>query len=477
MSKNKGIQILRSFRKKEKNAFSDFLRSPYHNKSAELFTLGSTILRLIETNEDVSDDVILNTYNHDNNKQITRAHYNVLLHSLSQKIDSFLIAEHLKNDPTLSDQLLLRQLLDRALTGTFEKRYEKAIRRAQTRPAQIEFVHDIYYLKQLKTEFNRRIVVVNRTEFLSEEGEREYFEAYTYLQKLTQVIRKIGEQREYQKTEINHQDEAIVKKTMASGTFSNDLLITMYHQCYLMFTEIEDREHFELMKNMIFQFKRQVSKREMHWLLTFVLGHCYYMNVSGKLDGFRQEAYELTKFLVEEKILDYKTNVDDLAFRNVVLTFTNAKDFERARKFVKDYSHRIDSSIRDNMVSYNLGVIAYQEGNDQKALKYFNALNKRLPMFYEITFRMGIIAIYYNLKEWEVLAAALKSFQNYVYRNREISEEYRTYYLNFTRYAKHLLKASSAVKLKKLITEVEARNDINNKRWIITRAQEKLAAI
>ena len=96
-------------------------------------------------------------------------------------------------------------------------------------------------------------------------------------------------------------------------------------------------------------------------------------------------------------------------------------------------------------------------------------------IWYSLNSKSLLLAIYYELDEFDVLENNLETYQAYLRREKSITEGYRKMHLNFTKFVKKIYRVGKNEKELNKITElIKQENNVINKSWLLEKIDELL---
>ena len=146
MLKSSFLEILRSLDKEELKKFDDFLKSPYHNKIANVIKLFSEVKKYYPdfNSADLDKEIIWKKlfpgkdYNYGTMKN--------LIHELSKLSMKFIVLEDFERDLLEKENILINCLNERKITKLFKVKFNELERRysVDTFNKEYFFVNDFY---------------------------------------------------------------------------------------------------------------------------------------------------------------------------------------------------------------------------------------------------------------------------------------------------------------------------------------------
>jgi hypothetical protein len=89
------------------------------------------------------------------------------------------------------------------------------------------------------------------------------------------------------------------------------------------------------------------------------------------------------------------------------------------------------------------------------------------------------IKIYYQLDEWDPMQSAIEAFKVYLRRNRTLSDNVKTLYVNFLKFTDKLsrLQKRDKQKLDELKQRVKETKEVADLQWLLQKIDEKRGVV
>ena len=246
--------------------------------------------------------------------------------------------------------------------------------------------------------------------------------------------------------------------------------IAIYYYCYRFLTEPNGDVYFLKFKEILFKDKMNFDQNEIKTLHLHAINFCVRQINRGRAH-FSKEILELYQDGLEAGYLLEKGQLSSFSFNNIVAASTKLEEYDWCEKFIEEYAHYLNPEHRHSTVSFNLARLEYSRKNYGEAMLHLqNAAFK--DELNTLIAKTMLTRIYYELGETDSLFSHLDSFQVYI-RRKEISDFYRTNYLNNIRFVKKLV---SLIREKKQIeafrAEIENEHVLFERPWLLEKLDE-----
>lgn len=229
-----------------------------------------------------------------------------------------------------------------------------------------------------------------------------------------------------------------------------------YYKTKELFISVLDKLHNKDKSNM------------MTSLLNFVNGKV------GSDESWREEVFALHDLKLTKRLW---SNHSDLGYVSLFTAVQNALQMNRityAEDILEQYSPFLNHVIRDSIYHLSKGFIALFKGDYSFAHQCIQKVETENNLLkYEI--RVLQLLVYFEQKEWNLLASALESFRQFIQYNKpNISPEITDQYLTFVKQMQQLMKLPPAPSQKQrdqLIKTLRTDGHAYFKSWLLRKAQ------
>jgi hypothetical protein len=391
MKETKLISLLKTFTPAEIKDFEKFLASPYHNSGRNFKPLYIYLKRLYPEfpAEKLTDEKIFKKI-YPKKKYVKKSSsltIRVIFSQMVQMTEGFLQAEALRKNQVYKMSGLLRELNKRSkidLMISYADKFE-----VKLDPGSFD---GNYF-------FNRYLI---KNELGIVNTEKKHKDVYKRLQNLDVATESLVMFLVYRLIEYTQMHsvnfdknsprskliekflkqfniENFIKELERSESADADLLKMLYYS-YRIVVDLKDSESFESLKTFFFKHIVNMNYEIKFEYLMKLMNFCIFEE-TGRKSFYRNEYSELYQIWIDESL---KENIyhpfQVRAVRNIIRIYVRDKRFKEAEDYIRKYSKYIDSDIREDCINYAKSKIAFESGNNEKALEYSGKCNFTIPM-------------------------------------------------------------------------------------------------
>ena len=150
-------------------------------------------------------------------------------------------------------------------------------------------------------------------------------------------------------------------------------------------------------------------------------------------------------------------------------------EFDWTENFIHEYAEYLDPRYRDNAVEFSLARLEFYRKNYGKVLDHLNKVNYE-DVWYNLNAKTLQLAAYYELDEYDALESLTLSYKMYIRREKSITPERKTHYLNLIKYTSALMKVNPRDQLKilKIQEDISQTKGIVSKPWLMEKVNEMI---
>lgn len=243
----------------------------------------------------------------------------------------------------------------------------------------------------------------------------------------------------------------------------------------LLSTEEQGHKAFSHIRTYLDERADYCSHSMKYYLINRLIVFCLLQKLKGNY------AYERDLFELYKQMLDFNKHIQSgfpfmnlRDFRSILNSAISNNDFAWAEDFLKNYAVCIQEDSRVNTLAYGRAIIAF-------ALKEFTESLNLLSTIRQESYTM-ILDVYllkaqnlYELSYLDSALSAVDSFRHHLSSSKTYSVALKNAHGNFIAILRRLVSARkrpSALKIEKLIRELDSRNDIAKLLWLRKKAQE-----
>jgi len=467
MKKSKLIDLLTTFSKEELKSFYNFVESPYFNKKKELIPFYKYLYRQAP---DFPERKVnrLSVYAHlYPEKKYDEKHLGYLMSYLSKLAEQFISIEKFNQSDIYPDYYLISSLVDRKL----DKYYKQESRKALSKLASQHERNSDYYMKQylLSDAAKRYFSIQNqRKKDPNLQKSSDYLDLF-YLTKKFQYScemynRKIVLATEYEPKLIHYLQESIKNTEII-----HEPVIAIYNIIMRLLNENPNHEDFIALRKSIVTYSKQLSNEDLHEIYQYAINFCARMIRKGK-NEYVENALELYIEGIEGEIFFEHGYLSAWAYTNVIKLATILKRYDWIEEFIYNQNEKLPEKLRENALHYNLAELYYGKRDFDKAINHLNKV-KFSDLIIHLGSREILAKIYYETDEEEALLSLIASFSIFLKRNKNMSTNVKTPYLNFCDLLNQLMRRNPK-KIQKIHQKIKTTSPVTSRTWLLKVSKE-----
>ncbi|MFM2226110.1 MAG: hypothetical protein RJA07_2312 [Bacteroidota bacterium] len=257
-----------------------------------------------------------------------------------------------------------------------------------------------------------------------------------------------------------------------AGAFENYALIKIRYSIFLTQTESENEVHFENLKEFIKLYDKKFSSEIAREMYSFAIQYCI-KKINSGVQKFYQEIFNLYKSSLQLEVLFNNNEISPYEFKNIITTGLRVNEFTWTENFIKEYKIQLPVEHQENAYTFNIARVFFYRKEYDKVLNLLQKVEYN-DVFYLLDSKLTLIKTFYELKEFESLAALLESFKMLIRRKKIISEQQRIIYSHFIQYVKKFISITDKTKLVALQTELQSPQQVADIGWLKEKVNELL---
>ncbi|MCB0569535.1 MAG: hypothetical protein KDC66_07225 [Phaeodactylibacter sp.] len=235
----------------------------------------------------------------------------------------------------------------------------------------------------------------------------------------------------------------------------------------LQMLETETEEHYRALRNILHQ-QPPLTREELSDLYDYAQNFCVKKINSGQTDYYA-EILELYKEMLKHQILLRQGYLTQWSYINIVTAGIRLREFAWTEWFIRTYREQLDPAVRDNVYTYNLAALYFEQGQYHLALQSLQDVEFS-DVFYHMAAKLIQLKSYYELNETEAFFSLAEASRKYIHRNRQLSDYQKQSNANFLRLAGKLyqirLNGGRGAGLNLLNQELDGPKPFANKGWL-----------
>lgn len=474
------VRMLACLDSKQRKGFREYLGCRLFNTNATLSQLYARIEAKALKNESVPlspKDLLKGT-------GISESMLGKVFSQLLALLNSFIALQATQNDAKAECAATFQSWLEMGLDhDLLEREYKKMKRKFET-PASNEL--DVFHELRLETSYSKfRANLPRKDQVNLFETHHDLLENYYRVAKLKFLCASGNLKKIFRKGDSDlaaEFSEEVVAELPAIGQ--------AYYQAYSMLTQEPDLPSAEKLFDFLQKEGADFTEEDRRDLFFNLLNRSFPLMSQGNA-GFERLVHSIYIEMFSQGLIVMGGNrISGSNFKNMVSVKSRVGALEEAREFIDKNQNLLAENEREALVNYCLGLVFFYEENYPEAIGKFKLLTLDSPddLLLGLNGRIMLWKSYFeaydelNFDEHAEMHNIYHSFRVFVSRNSLLSEFKKRCYLNFIRAFNRLVNigdqslwASTIPQLSALKEEVDAMDEIVNKRWILAAIGRRIA--
>ena len=463
MKNSKLIDVFFSLSNKELKEFSQFVRSPFFNRRAEVVRLFDYLLEFKDFSEDAFTKAKAWKYvftNQDYEDSQMRYTMSFLLKTMKE----FLIQQELSKDKTYAQVLLCRALRQRGGDKLFEKEINAALEWQNKQPyrnAHFHFNNYLLYIERVEA-YPTQKVRTKDPQLQKSIDELTFFYISDILKQSCGVLSvQAMMQKNYTMNFLNE-----VLAHVEETDYSGKPAIEIYFNVYKALSDLNEEKYFSKLKYLIEKHWPDFPPAESRAIYLLAI-NCCIMRLNKGNRRYIREAFELYKSGLENEVLLENGVLSTFAYSNVCRLGLSLKEIDWVESFLKSHESYLPYAERENTFTYNLAYLYFQKPDYENAMELLQKVDFK-DVLNNLDSRRMLLRIYYELGYYDSLDSLLDSFKTYLSRQKNIGY-HKDNYANLIYFMKKILRTNlnDRTQKSKLVEEIDATQAVAEKSWLM----------
>ncbi len=472
------IKILRSFSSEETNAFTDFIYSPFFNKSKTVQKLWDVIKKYAPEYDSIELDrekVFALVFQ---GKEYNYGTMKNLIHSATGLAEKFLEVYFHQQDKFQHDYNTLVYCIVKYYPDMFNKKFAKIMSDFEDTKEGMEF-HYLYKYMLMRLGASFAGLESRRDKILFEEGESLIYFSLIHLFQVTHnmEIFKINENYnpEYNLTEefLKSLDVKGFLDKVKAASPKHFTVVNLYYYMHLVIKEPENNEYFYAFKDMVAESEKFLHEYEFGSLTSCILNILNKRSFSG-IKGTLQDAAGFHKFLIsaKSKIGETENKISTFYLINIIRIFAMVKDVSLVKQTLENAKDIIIEKDKDIIFNFYSAYLYYAQDKYNNSLEHAARIKPDSDNL-KITLKSLQIKCYFEIGEADAFMYALNAYRQLLYRNENLSCSTKEYNKNFLTSINSLFDYKYFKKgdLTDIKFEI-LKNKMTDKEWILQKTEE-----
>lgn len=471
MHKVKFIQILKTLSKVELKHFGKFLESPIYNTNSTLVKLFNYAKKYYPAfdHTGLKKEMVYKKLFPDEHFKEKK------LRNLSSEMlkitESFLLMNYFKNEFIERELILLKILAERDLENLYSSKH-KSLTDLVEKAISMESI-DYYNKYLIIRSFNDYYMPKSNTKILGKPHEQIRKFINFLLSELLDLYLKLTVINNHFKMDFQLPllDEVLSYIKKNENILNNDPYLKIKYYKLLLFQESDEKYYF-LIRDFLFDNLNNLSTNSMEDLLYTLINFALMKEYHSKHD-FSKDLYILMSKYIEMGF--YSQSNNDVIFLNYIKLCCSLKKSILAEKFMKKYSHNLNSKEARDIINVSLATIYFSNKLYDKALTHSNLIKSQNWYFVINSKQISVMSLF-ELNRKDQINRVLVSFFNFLKKNPKTLSMFSKSALGFVKCCKYLLELEKRGKINNLyfIKNLENVSNKSVKKWLINKKSQLL---
>lgn len=470
MRQRRFYHLSKLLNEEDRDEFSDFLHSPYHNKSRVLVDFWDHWQAKVldqETGADLSIEEFLE------DTDLKQSRFNKMCQSIAIKAREFLALQSYKERPQLQRQLTAAGILERDPQLTYDQKFLKPIYKEMS---EVKASPENYlYQFSALSEYSQALIRTRRKDINWEEMFKNLstgLELFYQSKRLQLATGAINSSHVFRVGDLPGE--------MAQENAIENPISKIYGTILSLQSGDAGITELEEILKVLEQFREEIEDEILFDMYAHLMNFCI-REINAANLKFQGPSFKLYLILLEQGQLFRDDHLPVQHFKNIVTLGTRLGRLETVRQMMQAYSSKILPEQRPLALAYNEAIVQFYEGNYQEVIRRLNLLelNSETDIFYGLDARIYLWKAYYEAfdelsrEQVDDMDRHYNSFRLYIQRNERLSDLQKTQYSNFIRWFNRLLnirkdpKSNRYEMLLELREKVNTGTNIHSKSWIV----------
>lgn len=441
--------VLNSFSAKELRSFRKFLKSPYFNKSQKVLKLLDILLKSGEQEQNPEYRRMIFERIYPGKTYIDSTLRN-LFAGLNNQLNEFMMLENFRNSGLGKQKYLSAERLKKNLKEYIYPEVKSSVN-SQNFGSDFNYFLNKHFDAQSK--FNFSVMEEKITRFNSINTELGYLEdslrylKLFYLSQTTQLYTTVSILR--QNFDIGILPPSIKKlsedldpeklRQLIPPCDEYYYAVELYEAMVNIYREPDETKYYHEYKNCFYKYVFRISGDECSMHISNLTSYCTGKATSG-IEEFNNELFELIELTIKNKYYQ-NNNTEHLPheyFRNFLLHGVRLKKFDWVNDFIHENYMKVHPADRENMKQLGFAYLNFNTAQYDEALGNINRIS---PDFF--AFKLDIknltVQIFYELGYFEDALVQIKSYKEYLRKDKLLNMEKRKRYFSFLKFTENLV--------------------------------------
>jgi len=250
------------------------------------------------------------------------------------------------------------------------------------------------------------------------------------LEKLQYQLAKASLKSRYAHKIYNNKTFVALRSLINLPEYRQNPLIQLY-DLNISLVEDDNESTFNELIKLIKEKQNLIPATFLKPFYTNLTNYCVRQEAKGKLE-FTQYIFKIHNSMHEGNLLVTKNTIDIGLLKNIITYACRVHEFEWAIKKLTFYIRYVPKNIKDDVFTYNKGIIAFNQHNYSEALSLFAKVPK-IDDTYDLGLRIAQLQCFYETDTHYGIGTKqiTDSLRTYININNKLVNRQKTAYLNF----------------------------------------------
>lgn len=253
-------------------------------------------------------------------------------------------------------------------------------------------------------------------------------------------------------------------------------VLDLYGSLLEAFDKINNKSYYSIYKRKVFKYENKLSQGELAFHITNLINYLNMKKNQTQNVIYSKELFEVYEyFLAKELFIDSRINyLKPGLFRAIVLNALECKKYEWTENFINIYGKKVPLNDRLVMQNYGYALFYNATGDNSKSLECIEKIKINNFIFKYDTYNTKL-KIYYEYQDPQKALDYIRTYQEFLRKDRFFSESRKLSYKNFIKFIKELIKCREDHRGSDIgytMLELEKLNSIINREWVMSKVEE-----
>lgn len=256
--------------------------------------------------------------------------------------------------------------------------------------------------------------------------------------------------------------------------YLKNITLKLLHMQIKLLLDSSDEKLFTELKAALTDDRLKLEKFDRRDGLTILSNLCIEKAYSGS-EEFYSILLEIEKYLVKKNLYNRVKGgyFDKEVFTNIVAIALREGEISWAEEFIESNYKKLPPEIMENERNYCYSKLFIKTGDFEKAKEYISEV-EYTDIHIKVNARITKIIVEYELGNIEEVINEIENFRKFIQNDKLLSKSNRKISSNFVKFSGKLCRArfSYKVNINELKNEITGCEMVNNRKWLIEKADE-----